>query len=396
VSLTVLLAFVAIAIDGGLLQDTQKQVQATADASAMAAAANLFANYQSNGGRDPSGTAAAAATKLAAENGYPNITVNIPPQSGPFTGKAGYVEVIIVYQQTRYFSTLMGSDTIPVRARAVAEARWAAGNMGILVLDPTAPGALTDVGGGQLTVSNAPLIVNSNAPNAATATGGGVVSAPIIDITGVPGTSGSGTWNGTIAPGQPPTPDPLKYLPEPDPTTMPAQSSKAVHASSTQTLTLSPGVYMGGIQVTGQASLIMQPGIYYMKGGGFAFSGSGSLTANGVMIFNAPQSNSDVISINGTGSVSLTPPTTGIYTGISLFQERSSTNTVSVSGNGGQTMSGTFYVAGGTLNVAGNGANNVIGAQYISDLLTVNGNGNFVVNWQPDQIARVRILKLVE
>jgi len=28
--------------------------------------------------------------------------------------------------------------------------------------------------------------------------------------------------------------------------------------------------------------------------------------------------------------------------------------------------------------------------------MKVNGNGNFAVNWNPDKVARVRILRLVE
>jgi hypothetical protein len=140
----------------------------------------------------------------------------------------------------------------------------------------------------------------------------------------------------------------------------------------------------------------MAPGIYYMDGGGFSFAGNGALNAQGVMIVNAPQSANDTISINGNGAVNLSPITTGIYAGISLWQQRTSTNTIQVTGNGGQTITGTFYTAHGTLSVGGNGTNNVIGSQYISDMLTVNGNGNFVVQWNANLVAHARIVRLVE
>jgi hypothetical protein len=52
-----------------------------------------------------------------------------------------------------------------------------------------------------------------------------------------------------------------------------------------------------------------------MDGGGFGFSGTGSLNAPGVMIVNAPQSKSDTISITGTGTVNISPMTSGIYQG---------------------------------------------------------------------------------
>jgi hypothetical protein len=266
---------------------------------------------------------------------------------------------------------VFGSADLTVRARAVARAAWKPANDGILVLDPTSPGALTNTGNGIMSVTGAPVIVDSAAPDAATATGGGVCSAPEFDITGVPGVSGSGTWVGTVKSGQPPTPDPLAYIPEPDPSTMPAYPKQNLqNIAGKKTFTISPGVYHGGISVSGQATLVIKPGIYYMDGGGFSFTGQGNLVANGVMIFNAPQSNSDNISINGSGSITLTPPTTGIYAGITIFQARSATNTVYVSGNGGSTYTGTFYVAGGTLNVTGNGTNDVIGSQYISRTLS--------------------------
>jgi autotransporter-associated beta strand protein len=394
-----MLSFVALAIDGGLLMDNRQQVQSAADAAALAAAEDLYLNWNYNQGLDPNGTAKAAALASAAANGYssPAPVVNIPPLSGPFTGLPGYAEVIITYSQQRYFSRVFGSAPVTIQARAVAEGGWKAPKVGVLVLNPTAPGALTDTGGGTMTVTGtAPLIVDSSDPAAATITGGGTVTATEFDITGSPGVSGSGTWIGTINSPVPPTPDPLAYLPEPDPSTMTVQSTNNFHLSNNETATINPGVYVRGITVTGSASLTMNPGIYYMQGGGFTFSGQGNLTAVGVMIFNEPGSNSDVISIGGSGTITLSPPTSGLYQGISIFQERSSPNTVSVSGNGTSSYTGTFYVAGGTLSVTGNGASNVIGAQYISNNLVVNGGGGFSVNWNPNQVGRTRVLRLVE
>jgi hypothetical protein len=404
--LTVLMGIVAFAIDGGVLQDDRQRAQATADAAALAAADQLYLYWRSYQGLDTNGAAAAAAQSVATENGFPSIQVNIPPTCLPpydkspygsttFLGLTGYVEVIVTYNQKRFFSSVFGGGDIPVTARAVARGRWAPLRIGILLLDPTSPGSLFDNGGGLMTVAGVPTIVDSNSPSAVTITAGTITTSE-LDITGVPGTSGNGTISGPVYNGVPPTPDPLAYLPEPDPSTMTTQSKNAYHLAGQQTATIFPGVYQGGIQVTGSASLTMMPGIYYMDGGGFAFSGLGNLYAAGVMIVNNPKSNSDNISINGGGSVTLTPITTGIYQGISLWQTRSSTNTVYVTGNGGQTLSGTFYAAGGTLNISGNGTNNVIGAQYISYDLKVSGGGSFSVVWDANNVSRARQIGLVE
>jgi len=394
------LGFTAIAVDGGLLLHDRRTVQAVADAAALAAADNLYYNYQSGSGLDSTGDATKAALAVVSANGFgqASVTVNIPPQSGIAAGKPGYAEVLITYQQSRGFSGVFGKGAIPVSARAVAIGQWTAAKDGILVLNPTAPGALTNTGGGSFTVVGAPTIVDSNAPNDATATGGGTCTSPEFDLTGTPGISGSGHWDGTIYSGQQPTPDPLRYIPEPDPSTMEVQSKNQTHFSgnTAKTFSISPGVYNGGITVSGQATLNMAPGIYYMNGGGFSFTGNGSLNASGVVIVNNPASNNDVININGNGSINFSPPTTGTYAGISLWQTRTSTNSIYITGNGTSSMSGTFYAQHGTLNVTGNGVGDVIGSQYISYNVTLGGNGGFSISWNANLAGRSRYIYWVE
>jgi Flp pilus assembly protein TadG len=424
---TILVGVAAVAIDGGTIMDDVQKVQAAADASALAAAEQLYKLWQTGNGFDVGSAAKNAALALAATNGYSNdgtdsqITPNafttgvsgqgggggnitviqhgifIPPKTGDHVLQAGYVEVVIQYNQKRNFSSIYGTDRIQVRARAVAEGGWRAGNAGILLLDPASSGSLTVVGGGTMNVLGAPLIVDSNAADAVTSTGGGhitVSSDQHLDVSGSPGVSGSGTVTGTIRTNQPPTPDPLAYLPEPSPTG--ATVYNKVNVAGNRVETVSPGVYNGGIQVSGQGSLIMNPGIYYMVGGGFSFTGSGSLSAIGVMIVNIPSSNSDRININGSGAITLSPMTTGLYRGISLWQQRSSTNEIDVTGNGATQVSGTFYAQHGVLNVTGNGGTDVLGSQYISYDMKVNGGGTFNVNWDPNLVGRTRIIRLVE
>jgi hypothetical protein len=415
-SLVFIVGAAAIAIDGGLLMDDLQKLQAAADASALAGATELFKNWQSDNGLDRSNMARDAALDLAATNGFPNdgtdsvITPNevdadgkplhgiwIPPISGDHVGKPGFVEVVIQYNQKRNFSSIYGNDRIPVRARAVAEGSWQGANAGILLLDPSRSGSLTVTGNGTMNVTNAPLIVDSSAADAITTTGGGSVtvsSGQWVDVTGAPGYSGSGTVTGTINSGVPPTPDPLEYLADPSPSG--AAKYNKVSISGKKSVTISPGIYHNGISVSAQGSLTMNPGIYFMDGGGFSFTGQGNLTATNVMIVNLPNSNSDVININGTGAIDISPMTTGLYRGISLWQERSSTNTISIAGNGNTQIRGTFYAQHGMLNITGNGTTDVIGSQYISYDMNVNGSGTFNINWDVNQVARVRNLRLVE
>ena len=192
VVLVILIGVVAITVDGGLLQDNRRRAQAAADASALAAANVLFKNYASltTSSPDPGGAAVAAATQAAADNGFPvssstAVTVNVPPKSGPFTGKLGYAEVLITYQQPRYFSTIWGSSTIPVKARAVGWGYWGGTGNGVIVLDPTAKNALDASGTGSVKVTGgAKFIVDSNHSEAARVTGGGSMTAAGFNIVG--------------------------------------------------------------------------------------------------------------------------------------------------------------------------------------------------------------------
>jgi carbon monoxide dehydrogenase subunit G len=402
--LTGVLGFAALAVDAALLHNDRRSAQAAADAAAMAAASNLFVNYRTNFGTDPGNSAVNEAWAAAAADGFNNdgttntVVVNIPPLTGTFAGQAGYVEVIITQYQQRAFSAIWGSDAVTVKARAVARGKWTPTNNGIIVLDPTSSGSLSDTGGAAASATGK-IIVDSSSASGAVVTGGGSLTSPEFDLSGNPGysTSGGGAFNGTINSNQPPTPDPLAFLPEPDPTTLglTTQSNKTVKLQNQGSLSLLPGVYRGGISVTG-GSLTLAPGIYYMDGGGFGFSGTGNLTAAGVMIVNMPKSNADTISVTGSGVIDISPMTTGIYAGISLWQQRLSTNTITVSGGGaGSTMTGTFYAQHGTLKVSG-GNSAGVGSQYISYDLTITGSAAMNVIYNPATVAPVRILQLVE
>jgi Flp pilus assembly protein TadG len=406
ISLSVILSFLAICVDGGGLLERRRHAQATADAAAIAAAEALFRSYPDYHGVDADGSAANAATSIAALNGFSNdgttsvVTVRTAPDTysgGPNAGMplpSGYVEVSVQYNQKRYFSAILGKEDIPVQARAVARGQWEAADVAVHVLDLHESASLTSTGESSVTVSGAKIIVNSDASSAATSTGG-TITAPTMDITGGSSVSGSkGGFNAEINYGVPPEPDPLRNIPEPKANGYSLQSNAPVHFSD-GTRSLQPGTYRGGISVSGKGTLDLAPGVYYMDGGGFSFSGQGNLSAEGVMIFSAPERSSDTVSITGTGSIIISPPTSGIYKGLTLFQARYSPNTMSVSGGGYMDISGTFYTANGTLQVGG-GGDSKIGSQYVSRFLSIVGGGGLFIDYNKAEALPRRVLQLVE
>jgi Flp pilus assembly protein TadG len=398
VSLTALMAVAAITLDGGLLLDDRWRAQAAADTAALAAAVDLYQNYSVNQGLDPWHTAQKSALSTAAANGYSNdgatstVTLNIPPLSGTYLGMPGYAEVVVQFNQPRYFSGIFSlfnanaTGAIPVVARSVARgiSKGGSGN-GIIVLNSTAQKALNVTGPGDVTVKSGPIIVDSNNSNAAVITGSGGVYAPEVDITGSnPGHVAASTGNFVTSPhanniltGQLPTPDPLANLPVPDPTSLTTQSTKTLNIS--QTTVLSPGRYIGGIGIAG-GNITMLPGIYYIDHGGFSVS-NGSVTGTGVMIYNDPTPGSgEKVTITG-GNFDLSAPTSGTYQGIVIFQARDAGNVpLAITGAGTSQMIGTVYASSSPVAVTGAGGA-TIGSQFISDTLTVTGAGPFTVDW---------------
>jgi Flp pilus assembly protein TadG len=402
--LTALLGVMAVSLDGGVLLAERRHAQVTADAAALAAAADLFKNYPTNNGADPSSTAKTSAKTTAAANGYTasNSTVTVRRSGekylgGPHAGTtvpAGYVEVTVTYNQGRFFSSLWSSSTISVSARAVARGQWVASSPAILVLAPTGSGTLNTNGNGDITVSRATgttsggnIIVDSNSSSAITLSGkNAIVTDPdgILVSGPAPGYSGSGTVSPLPVTGQSATPDPYRLIPDPSKGT-----SQSVPSGTT--ITLQPGYYTSGLSFSGQASVTMSPGIYYIDTA-LSTTGQASLSGTGVLIFLGP---SGSLNLAGQGAVSLSPMTSGTYSGMVIFQSRSNTSGVAISGNGALTsISGTIYAPAATLSLQGNGGS--IGSQLVANQVSAGGNGTIGVTYDQGSVAKTRVLNLVE
>jgi hypothetical protein len=265
-------------------------------------------------------------------------------------------------------------------------------DLGLLLLDPTGSMSLMVTGNGSVTATGCgAVVVDSNdASDAAFLSGHGKVTAFDVDVTGgvqVTGQASLGPVEHEAA-----TPDPLGLaLPAP-----PSPTFAAVHYSGSAALTLSPGTYVGGIQITGSGPVTFLPGVYFMEGGGFSVSGQGSVSGTGVVIINAPTAPSDTISITGQGSVTLTAPTSGAFQGVVMFQNPNSSNPVQFTGQGAVTLTGVVYVPDAPVSITGQGIVTInhgpgtatlppiLGALIAFDL-KVDGNGALTIN--PDDPA---------
>jgi len=73
----------------------------------------------------------------------------------------------------------------------------------------------------------------------------------------------------------------------------------------------------------------LSPGVYIMAGGGFHVCGASNLHAAGVMIYNTSDPDASAATygiltqfeLNTTGTVTLSPQTSGTYAGLTIFQD---------------------------------------------------------------------------
>ena len=218
------------------------------------------------------------------------------------------------------------------------------------------------------------VVVDSSSKTAVSASGNAQVTASRILVVGNVQKSGNATFSPAPTTGAAVLSDPLASLAEPSTSGPSNYGSESVSGNSSATI--KPGVY-SQISVSGNGTLTLNSGLYIIEGGGFSVSGNASVTGSGVTIVSAgskyPTSGGiyGSITLSGNGSYNLSPPTTGTYAGIVIFQSRDNTKALTLSGNASG-MTGTIYAPAAQLAESGNAALN---AAVVVDTMTISGNG---------------------
>ncbi len=262
-------------------------------------------------------------------------------------------------------AAISGSYLIVVNSVTNVNARY------VQTLNATACGSLTLTGNAQINI-NGPVVVNSSCSSSAVSLNGNTrITATQVRIVGGAQVTGNSTISPSPTTGAVATPDPLALLAAPS--GIPATS--ALSCSGNSIMTVNPGSYTS-INASGNCRITFLPGIYIIDGGGMNVSGNASVTGSDVMFYNAGSNflslggNFGSINLRGAGTFNLNPLTTGIYSGVTFFQARDNTKTLSMSGNA-IGMKGTVYAPKAQLLVSGNGQ---LQMTIIVDRLNMSGN----------------------
>lgn len=392
--ITAMLAIAGLAVDGGRAYYSQRTAQNAADNAALAAA------WAACSGGNVNNIAFASALSNEYDNdGSTNtVTVNRPPSSGPNVGDNEYIEVIINSVEEAGFSQLVFSGTLESTVRAVGRCSLASGPVGsgyaLIALDPNLDRAFHGHGKSNTIVDGGGIFINSDDDDRA------LWAHQDSHLTVLDGSDVVGAYqiadNGTITiiptTGAIPMSDPLAALPPP---TNPGGTCNNYSISGTDIETIDPGLYCK-IQVTGNAELTMNSGIYYIDSGDFKVEGNAILNGDEVMIY----LNDGKFELKGTGGVDLTPPSTGLYAGMVLFMDQANDDDVKIEAKGPVSIAGTIYAAASHLALKADVDTMVLDAQIIVNDIRTDGDGDIEINYLAENVygggANISIVELAE
>ena len=276
------------------------------------------------------------------------------------------------------FMSLIGLSAIALSVTSGAYA-YSDGLGCVLSLDPHASGATTGQGSTTVNLNGCSLYDNSDNAAALVAGGSAKISALSVGVVGgISGTQNIAATQG-IKTGGGPVRDPYANDSYPSFSSCSQQNytGKAVE-------TINPGVYCGGMKFNAGANVTLNPGIYYLDGGGFAVDGGATVSGNGVtLVFTKKNSNNwGTATVNGNATVTLTPPKSGPTAGIVVFGDRNIPLGTTFKFNGGasQYLAGAIYIPTGAITFAGGiGASNSC-TQIIGDTVSFVGNSSLAVD----------------
>jgi len=354
-AMVALLGMATFSLDAGYAYDTRNKLAGSADAAAKSAALEIWrgnaANYaafaqavvtQDKGaGRIPTNTS--ATIRLCSDVGATCL-------AGFSSNK--YVEVILSSSQSTYVGAILNRLSLTPTARAVAGA--SSGPSCIIALS----------GSPSISIGNAAI----TSPTCAVAAGGPVQGTnpnSTITASAVTGTTCVNNC-GTITPfyaNSPAPSDPLESLPTPA-------------TCSGSNVSVSGGTWSAGCfgNVNLNATVSMGSGFFTVNGV-LTISNNTDITGTNVTIYLGPTAS---IVWGQHSSLNLTAPTTGTYTGIAFYMDRTNTNPFTMQNNSDLSIVGAFYAPKSDVTIGnslGNGGD--CSLIVVRSLDIGNGNGHF-------------------
>ncbi len=416
-SMTLLMGFMALALDVSLLFRAQRNAQIAADAAATAAVLDYHYNLSLSHAQTAGKTASSNNGITDGTNGN-SVVINMPPTMGPNTAQTTFAEALISQPNPTYFMKLFGFGSVNVTARAVAgdvggaKACW-------YVTNPTASGALSLKGAYSITggtdANGNPLpacggVVASTSSSAIKVTGnGGTVDTTYLATPG--GYSGHDTNPTTISSGVQGLPtDPLanQVANQPQPPTCnqtsalssitTANESTVQGSASTPVICFTSPVTIGnGVVFNGASGLSSTaPSVVYVFEQGVTIGVGSTVTFGSGPTYDAtnntfpypPATVGATMEIYGgtltqqsNSILNLYAPSSGALDAVAIWQPVANTNPLQVQfGSNNEVLDGFIYAPGANVTLHDNGGG-VVATGLVANTLSVNSSSIRLPNY---------------
>ncbi len=265
---------------------------------------------------------------------------------------------------------------------------------GLLVLNSSAPGALSMTGNSHIEIPARIVYVNSSSDNAVRTTGTAVLDAVSLYVVGGASFGGQSECTGTVVEGAPGIYDPLanrsfQFENESNSYQFYEQGSDGMP------VVLEPGFYPYGIRITGNTDVVFSPGVFVLGGEGFVVT-SGDVSGEGVCLV----INSGEVRLAGSSSLMLTPPEDGEMEGIVLTQPSWNDSDMHLAGGSEFSVSGTIYAPSAELTMVGNstiaGEGPQMGDLVIADTVDLRGTAMIRIGHENSKIVTLPSLPLYD
>jgi Flp pilus assembly protein TadG len=237
------------------------------------------------------------------------------------------------------FVGMLGQSSIPVNVATAAVTSGTTSKVCILLVDPTQSQSLLVNSGANLNAPNCEIHVRSTASPAAIFNSGTTLNVKKICIKGSNIIKNGGA--------NPPAETNCAAISDPFSSSMPVVSVGPCdynnEVKNPGSVTINPGVYCGWTNFNGSGTLTLNPGLYIIKNGGMTFNSGWTVTGNGVTFYLVDQN--ATITFNGNVNFKLTPPTSGTYANVLMFEPTGLANTnLPINGTSGSSLQGLLYL----------------------------------------------------
>jgi Flp pilus assembly protein TadG len=333
-ALPLLLGAVGIAIDFATFAAKRSALQTAADASALAGAKQL--------------SLASSTDKIIENAAFALFQEEVKGEDGAATAdvkvdrKKGNVKVYVTENWTPFFAHYIGADITPVNVTATG-ALVGESKVCVLALALGPKGFMMDHNS-HIKATDCAIYANSTDVKGVFFGGRSSVDAAVVCSGG--GVFGRGLRGITqLQTDCPPIADPLAAVQSP-------KIRGCDHTDyniSTGEDTLLPGIYCGGIAITGDAKVEITEGEYVIKGGPFLVANDASIhSVNTVFYLTGPRA---VIRFLDNATIDVNGRETGAMAGLLFFEDRLSIpfRLHNISATNAKNLTGTIYIPKGIL-----------------------------------------------